>query len=374
MVCFEQLSGMKINYNKSNLMPMNLDEDETMGYAKIFCCKVGSFPFKYLGVPLYYEKFRREDIQPVVDKILNRIPGWKGRLLSYGARLVLLRACLASIPIYLMSLIRFPKWAIESINSHMANFFWDDTGDKHKYHLSNWHSLAQRKENGGLGIPDLRDLNLCLLSSWVQRYYNLGSKMWKCIVDFKYHLDSPNLFCCENSQASPFWKGVLWAAKAAKMGYRWKIGNGKRVRFWEDLWFGSCSLAIQYWEIYSIINEQGCSVCDAWDGSQLRFSFRRTVDDRLMQLWYELVQIANDIQFTNESDAIIWQFNSSGRYSVQSLYAVVNDRGMRQVFTPVMWKIGVPPRLHIFLWLLANDKILTRNNLAKRRHVYFVLT
>jgi hypothetical protein len=47
---------------------------------------------------------------------------------------------------------------------------------------------------------------------------------------------------------------------------------------------------------------------------------------------------------------------------------------MRQVFTPVMWKIGVPPRLHIFLWLLANDKILTRNNLAKRRHVYFVLT
>jgi hypothetical protein len=88
-----------------------------------------------------------------------------------------------------------------------------------------------------------------------------------------------------------------------------------------------------------------------------------------MQLWYELVQIAGDIQFTDESDVIIWQFNSSGRYSVQSLYVVVNDRGMRQVFTPVMWKIGVPPRLHIFLWLLANDKILTRNNLATRRHV-----
>jgi hypothetical protein len=109
MVCFEQLSGMKISYNKSDLVPMNLDEDETMGYAKIFYCKVGSFPFKYLGVPLHYEKLRRKDIQPVVDKVLNRIPGWKGRLLFYGARLVLLRACLASIPIYLMSLIRFPK-------------------------------------------------------------------------------------------------------------------------------------------------------------------------------------------------------------------------------------------------------------------------
>jgi hypothetical protein len=93
------------------------------------------------------------------------------------------------------------------------------------------------------------------------------------------------------------------------------------------------------------------------------------VDGRLMQLWYELVQIAGDIQFIDESDAIIWQFNSSGRYSVQSLYVVVNDRGRRQVFTAVKWKIGVPPRLHIFLWLLANDKILARNNLATRRHV-----
>jgi hypothetical protein len=35
--------------------------------------------------------------------------------------------------------------------------------------------LTQRKENGGLGIPDLRDLNMCLLSSWVQRYYDSGS-------------------------------------------------------------------------------------------------------------------------------------------------------------------------------------------------------
>ena len=70
--------------------------------------------FKYLGVPLHYAKLRREDIQPVVDKILKQVAGWKGRLLSYGGKLTLLKACLASIPVYLMSVIKFPKWAIES--------------------------------------------------------------------------------------------------------------------------------------------------------------------------------------------------------------------------------------------------------------------
>jgi hypothetical protein len=68
-------------------------------------------------VPLHYDKLKREDIQPVVDLIIKRIPGWRGKLISYSARLTLLKSCLTSIPIYLMSIIKFPKWAIEAIDS-----------------------------------------------------------------------------------------------------------------------------------------------------------------------------------------------------------------------------------------------------------------
>jgi hypothetical protein len=109
MTIFENLSDMKINYNKSDMVPINLEEDEIQVYARTFCCKLGSFPFKYLAVPLHHEKLRREDIKLVVDKIFNMIPGWQCRLLSYGARLELLKACLASIPIYLMSDDKFSK-------------------------------------------------------------------------------------------------------------------------------------------------------------------------------------------------------------------------------------------------------------------------
>jgi hypothetical protein len=139
--------------------------------------------------------------------------------MSYGVRLALLKACLVRIPIYLLSMIKFPKWAIEAINSHMANFFLDDSDKKHKYHLSNWGSLTQRKEEGGLGIPDLRDLNLWLLASWVNRYQSDPPSVWKEIIDHKYLTAAPNILCCEDRQSSPFWKGVLWAAQAARIGY-----------------------------------------------------------------------------------------------------------------------------------------------------------
>jgi predicted metal-binding protein len=36
-----------------------------------------------------------------------------------------------------------------------------------------------------------------------------------------------------------------------------------------------------------------------------------------------------------------------------------------------MWKISVPHKLHIFLWLLANNKNLTKDNLAKRRKLEY---
>lgn len=92
---------------------------------------------KYLGVPLHFEKLSREDIQPLVDKLLKRMVGWRGKLLSLAARAVLIKTCLSSIPVYILSFLKFPKWAIQVLNSHMANCLWNDVEGNNKYHLVN---------------------------------------------------------------------------------------------------------------------------------------------------------------------------------------------------------------------------------------------
>ena len=67
---------------------------------------------QYLGFPLHHSKLRKEDLQPVVDKILKRAPGWRGRLVGYDSKLIPVQSCLASIPSYLMGMIKFPKWDV----------------------------------------------------------------------------------------------------------------------------------------------------------------------------------------------------------------------------------------------------------------------
>jgi hypothetical protein len=134
---FEQMSGMRINFEKCDLVPINVPEDQRNILSQVFGCKVSAFPIKYLGVPLHYGKLRKEDLQPLIDKIIKRIGGWRGRLLSYAARIVLIRSCLASILTYLLSDVKFPKWAIRAINSQMAHCLWDNYEGHNKYHLAN---------------------------------------------------------------------------------------------------------------------------------------------------------------------------------------------------------------------------------------------
>lgn len=76
------------------------------------------------------------------------------------------------------------------------------------------------KDYGGLGIPNLRDLNICLLASWIRRYNLDDNKLWKQFLDHKYDSANPNIFCSRTVGSSAFFKGMIWAANAAKMGYR----------------------------------------------------------------------------------------------------------------------------------------------------------
>jgi hypothetical protein len=146
--CFEQMSGMIINFHKCD--STTLEDEGAQNVAQTLICALGKFPMKYLGVPLHYNKMRKEDLQPMIDKILKKAARGRGRLLNHAAKLELVRSVLASIPLYLLSVIKSPKWGITLINSKTAHCFWDDYEGHHKYHLANW-VWCPRERTWGVG-------------------------------------------------------------------------------------------------------------------------------------------------------------------------------------------------------------------------------
>jgi hypothetical protein len=140
----------------------------------------------------------------------------------------------------------------------------------------------------------------------------------------------------------------MWAAQALKFGYRWIAGNGRKIRFWEDCWFGTSPLSIQFWEIYCVCNETCQTISEVWDGHDLKLTFRRNLSNELMEQWYALESIAQGIVLTSDIDTLIWTYSNSSVYSTSSLYSIINFRGVQPVHVPAIWKL-ILPLAYIFL-------------------------
>jgi hypothetical protein len=88
-----------------------------------------------------------------------------------------------------------------------------------------------------------------------------------------------------------------------------------------------------------------------------------------MLQWYEIIQIAQTLHLDDEDDALIWMWEANGIYSVKSMYAIINFRGVLPGNIHSVWNLKVPPKIHLFMWLMMHNKTLTRDNLVKRQSV-----
>jgi hypothetical protein len=61
LIGFENLSSLKINYSKCEIISMNITENEGNHFASLFGCSVGALSFFYLGVPLHWKKLAASD-------------------------------------------------------------------------------------------------------------------------------------------------------------------------------------------------------------------------------------------------------------------------------------------------------------------------
>nr|KYP62679.1 hypothetical protein KK1_017224 [Cajanus cajan] len=103
---FELVVGLKVNFFKSQLLGVNVDQVWLQSLDQFLNCKVGSFPCSYLGLPLGANLARLTTWQPVVRKVEKKLSKWKSKLLSFGGRLVLLKSVLHSISIYFLSFFK----------------------------------------------------------------------------------------------------------------------------------------------------------------------------------------------------------------------------------------------------------------------------
>jgi len=82
--CFEEWSGLRINFHKSSLLPLGGRSEMTIQLASIFNCVDEYFPIQYLAVPLRPGTPKRSDWLPLIKKNKRKLAGWKGNVCPFG--------------------------------------------------------------------------------------------------------------------------------------------------------------------------------------------------------------------------------------------------------------------------------------------------
>ena len=87
-----------------------------------------TFPFQYLGCPIFYERSIYGYFEDLIMKVGIIIFSWHNKFLSFGGKQVLVNHILQSMPIYLLSTMNPTKNVMVQIRQNFVNFFWGNVG------------------------------------------------------------------------------------------------------------------------------------------------------------------------------------------------------------------------------------------------------
>ncbi|KAL6329204.1 hypothetical protein AAG906_014814 [Vitis piasezkii] len=235
----------------------------------------------------------------VEERMRRRLAQWKRQYISKGGRITLIKSTLASIPIYLLSLIRIPKAVAKRIERIQRDFF--------------------PKEEGGLGIRKIDLLNKALLGKWVWRYAYEKDNLWKTVIGVKYGQEG----CGWKTKEvfGPFGVG-LWKEIMKE------VGKGNRVLFWTDKWCGNEALAQSYPQVFTLAGHKNAKVCEVWDSSMgqggWNLRLARDFNDWEMEQIGDMLNLLKDFRTSLEEDSVRWKREGNGVFGAKGAYKILS--------------------------------------------------
>ena len=152
---FKHISGLEINYEKSEVMELNYSYEPSIGIPLVEQVKVTGIWFS-----LDYKVMLALNWDDVCKKVAGKLNMWKGRSLSEVGKSTVINAQISPIVLYVSTVMQMPP-ETEKALSKMTYRFLGNGSEKESRAL-----LCKKKDNGGLGIPNWRARSRSAMALW----------------------------------------------------------------------------------------------------------------------------------------------------------------------------------------------------------------
>ena len=359
---FASITGLKINYNKSNLIPINLSSEEASAMAQIFSCQIASMPFTYLGLPMGTTKPSMKDFAPLIDRVERRLNATVS-FLSYGDSLVLVNSVLSSLPTYYMCTLVIPKGVIKIIDKARRRCLWRK--DKHKERVNSlaaWDMVCKPKDKGGLGIINLQVQNKALLLKFLNKYYNNADLPWVKLVRNAYFYNT--VTHAVTMSGSFWWRGVISNVDDWRAITKCIPGDGSSILLWDDFWSDKF-LSQKFARLFSFAKDKLSSIKEILAHNQLSDAFHLPLSVEAFQEFTELQSVLANVVLNDSADEWVCDLSKDG-YTPRGFYKLFFAGFPKDIPSSWIWKSKCMSKHKFFAWLVLHDRLNTKDMLIRR--------
>jgi len=236
---YSEAFGASINIEKSQIFFFHTPPSIQSSITRILKFSKASLPSKYLGTPLTDSALKHSSWHLLLEKLEARLSSWTFRALNMASWLVLVKAILQSMPLYLFSVLAAPKWVLKRIKNLQCNFLKGSSSQNSKWALVKWTTVCLPKKYGGAALRDSQNSNDVMGASIWWKWLSAPNTPWATLWTTKYENNRPpeNLIrLLPTEKGSLIWNVARQHRDMIQKHSFWEIRDGSNACFWVDSW------------------------------------------------------------------------------------------------------------------------------------------
>ncbi|GKV27354.1 hypothetical protein SLEP1_g36534 [Rubroshorea leprosula] len=354
---FYKVSGLRVNYAKSELFCCGLSTSHTQLLVEKFGFKIGTLPVRYLGVPLITGKLAKMDLRPLVSKITEKMSSWAAKHLSFAGRLQLISLIIQGITNFWCSVFILPKGIIKEVEKICGTFLWNNETCIARGAKVSWLHVCTPKQEGGLRLRNLVQWNQACILKFIWLLFSKAGSVWVAWV--QENLLKGKSFWSINipSDASWRWRKILKLRPLARGLIQHIPGNGQNTYLWHDNWHPAGPLL----EVYgnSIVHDSGIP-SQAKLASVISGRFWNWPPARSPQLVEMQIPLFDIHPREGENDSVIWLTSPSGSFQTGQTWHWLRHKQPRKVWHKLVWFPHAIPKHSFIGWLAILNRLTTK--------------
>lgn len=233
---FKEWTGLDMNASKSEIFFGGYSDIEYSVLSDLSGIKLGTFPTRYLGLPLNPSRISLATLQPFLERITSKLHSWTVKNLSFAGKVRLVASVICGMVNFWSSVFVLPQGFYEKVDSLCSAFLWKNRTSAGTGARVSWEHICKPKKEAGLGLRRLQEFEKVFALKRVWNIFSDSGSLWVAWLKSNIFARCSYWSISDSQRLSPTVRSMIRIKDTVAVFLRCSIGDGRAASFWYDFW------------------------------------------------------------------------------------------------------------------------------------------